>query len=110
MEKIPSGDKMWCLVMFDLPVKTQKQRAVANSFRELLLDKGFWRVQLSVYTRFAPLAGGSASAITAIKSNLPPGGEVRILHITDQQWATTFRFLNEEPTDPEEGPQQLTIF
>lgn len=110
MSKIPSGDRMWSLVMFDLPVKTKKQRDIANGFRHLLLDHGFVRVQYSVYARFAPLAGGSAQAVSAVRANLPEGGEVRIFHITDQQWTTALRFCAAEASEPEETPQQLTIF
>lgn len=109
-KKFPSGDNMWCLVMFDLPVKTKKQQRAANQFRKLLLDHGYWRVQYSVYVRYAPLAGASAQALLAMKNHLPAGGEVRVLHVTDQQWATAHRFLNAEAVEPDAAPLQLTIF
>ena len=110
MAKIPDGDKMWCLAMFDMPVSTKQQQAAANGFRNLLLDLGFWRVQYSVYVRYAPLAGGSAQALAAIRKQLPAGGEVRIFHVTDRQWQTAFRFVNAEPVSTEDAPLQLTIF
>lgn len=110
MTKIPPGDNMWCLVMFDLPVRTKRQQAVANKFRNLLLDMGFWRVQYSVYVRYAPLAGGTAQALAAMRQQLPAGGEVRVLHLTDRQWQTAFRFVNAEPVPAEDAPLQLTIF
>ena len=31
---------MWCLVMFDLPVKTKVERHAATVFRNMLLDMG----------------------------------------------------------------------
>lgn len=108
--KIPSGDRMWCLAMFDLPVKTKQQQAAANSFRNMLLDHGFWRVQYSVYVRYAPLAGASAQALAAMRRQLPPGGEVRVLHVTDKQWSTAQRFVDAQAVDPESAPLQLTIF
>lgn len=46
---------MWCMVMFDLPVKTTRQRREAMRFRNLLLDMGYGMVQYSVYARYTPL-------------------------------------------------------
>lgn len=46
-----ADDPMWCVVMFDLPVGTKKQRREATRFRNLLLDEGYWRAQYSVYVR-----------------------------------------------------------
>ena len=36
-----ADDPVWCVVMFDLPVATKKQRKEATRFRHLLLDEGF---------------------------------------------------------------------
>lgn len=101
---------MWCVVMFDLPTLKKTQRRDANRFRNLLLDLGFWRAQLSVYSRFTPTAGGSTVAVNAIKRGLPTGGDVRILYVTDKQWAKALRFSNARLDDGSEQPDQLTIF
>lgn len=47
-----ADDPMWCLVMFDLPVLTKRQRSEATRFRHFLLDEGFWMAQYSVYVRY----------------------------------------------------------
>lgn len=104
------GESMWCVVMFDLPVKTAEERRRANGFRHLLLDIGFWRAQLSVYVRYTPRAGGSRMAIQTIQANLPPGGEVRIVHVTDLQWAKGLRFSSAQLIEQEPAPTQLTFF
>lgn len=96
--------------MFDLPVQTRKQRGEAAAFRHLLLDLGYWRVQFSVYVRFTPRAAGSRSAVAAIKAGVPEGGEVRILHVTDNQWAKAIRFFNATQVEQDPEPLQLTIF
>ncbi len=101
---------MWCVVMFDLPVKTKTQQRAANAFRHLLLDLGYWRAQFSIYVSYSPSASGSITAIKSIKKNLPPYGEVRIVHITDNQWSKSLRFSNFVEEDPEEPTGQLTIF
>lgn len=101
---------MWCIVMFDLPVKTKTQQRTANAFRNLLLDLGYWRAQFSVYVRYNPTASGSLSSLKTIKNELPANGEVRVVHVTDKQWSKGLRFSNREEPDPEDQPSQLTIF
>ncbi len=101
---------MWSLVMFDLPVQTKAERRHATQFRDMLLDLGYQRTQLSVYARFSPSVSSVIPAIGTIKSSLPDGGDVRILSITDHQWATALRFSNAKGVGTEDMPSQLAIF
>ena len=109
MPKLGS-DPMWCVVMFDLPVKTKKQRSDATRFRNGLLDLGFCMAQFSVYVQYLPLAARLTNVVKAVKKNLPPGGDVRIVSVTDQQWSKAIRFSNASETNNEETPTQLSIF
>ena len=93
---------MWCVVMFDLPVKTKSQSKEANRFRNHLLDLGFCRSQLSVYVQYFPLASRIAATVKQIKTALPDGGDSRIVSITDNQWAKAIRFSKSEPAQIEE--------
>lgn len=103
-------EAVWCLVMFDLPVKTKEQQRRANAFRMLLLDLGLSRVQFSVYTQYRPRARMCANTVAAIRKHLPPEGQVRVLYVTDAQWAKALYFFNEREFEPEEAPLQMTIF
>lgn len=105
-----SEEAVWSLVMFDLPVQTKPQRRDAAKFRHLLLDLGYQRAQLSVYARFSPSVNSVIPAIKSIKRNIPQGGEVRILAVTDHQWATALRFTNARSVKTEAPPSQLAIF
>ncbi|MCX7492878.1 CRISPR-associated endonuclease Cas2 [Corynebacterium sp. P6129] len=96
--------------MFDLPVKTKTQRSAATRFRNELLDIGFCMAQLSVYVQYLPLAARLSQIATRVKAALPPGGDVRILSITDKQWAKALRFSSAAAVKQEEQPSQLTIF
>jgi CRISPR-associated protein Cas2 len=96
--------------MFDLPVKTKAERSRAARFREFLLDMGYQRAQFSVYVRFSPSVNSIIPTVGKIKKNVPDGGEVRIVTITDHQWATALRFSNARQLKPEEAPSQLAIF
>ena len=42
---------MRVIVMFDLPVITEKEKKIATKFRKFLLDEGFIMMQYSVYSR-----------------------------------------------------------
>lgn len=101
---------MWCLVMFDLPVATKIQRKAAADFRNLLLDMGYAMVQFSVYVRYTPTQSGNRSTVKAIKENLPPFGQVRILHISDHQWSSALRYTNLHQDISSETPEIATLF
>ncbi|WP_407639767.1 MULTISPECIES: CRISPR-associated endonuclease Cas2 [Actinomyces] len=101
---------MWCLVMFDLPVETKAQRREATRFRQALLDWGFTMVQFSVYAKYWPSGGQNHSTLRQIQSHLPEGGQVRVIGITDRQWATGLHFEQAKKQKTEGAPEQLTIF
>ena len=105
-----ADDAMWCLVMFDLPVATKRPRREATRFRNDLLDWGFCMVQFSVYVKYWPTGGQDHTTLRAIKSHLPEGGQVRVLALTDRQWATGLRFDNARPRKEAGTPEQLMIF
>lgn len=101
---------VWCLVMFDLPVKTKKETTAANRFRNFLLDSGFSRSQFSVYVQYLPLASRVHVLVKQIKANLPDGGDIRIVSISDYEWSHTVRFTNKKDVPPADEPTQLLIF
>lgn len=104
------ADPMWALLMFDLPTKTVLQRKRYTQFRNLLLDNGFVRTQYSVYSRYSPSGVLTQRLVSTIKAGVPEGGEVRILHVTDKEWATMIRFFNASEVPPEPAPDQLMFF
>lgn len=108
--KAKRDDSVWCLVMFDLPVTTRKNRKAATIFRNSLLDDGFSMVQFSVYVKYLPLGSQLHRIAEGIKLRLPPNGEVRIVPLTDKQWSEAFRFCNGMVEKSEQAPEQLQIF
>lgn len=105
-----ADDPMWCVVMFDLPTKTAENRRKYTSFRNLLLDNGFVRTQYSIYAKYSPSGVLSSRTVALIKSGVPPQGEIRILHVSDKQWANTIRFFNAIEETTREEPEQLMFF
>nr|WDE41863.1 EHCas2 [uncultured organism] len=101
---------MWIVVMFDLPVDTKTARKRATKFRLFLLDEGFEMSQFSVYARFCSGKESYETYLRRIKAELPPRGQVHVLHFTDKQYETSVRFSNNRRTRDQEPPAQLILF
>lgn len=98
------------LVMFDLPTGTKSERNRANSFRNLLKDIGFSRVQWSVYVKYYLNRTSCESDIRVISANVADGGNVRVLSVADAQWANTLYFEGAKQKPVEDPPEQLALF
>lgn len=105
-----ADDPMWCICMFDLPTKTKRQRRRYSEFRNMLLDNGFVFTQLSVYAKYSPSGVLSNREVAGIKNQVPSEGEIRLMHISDRQWANTIRFCNAIEMEQEKAPEQLLLF
>ena len=81
--------------MFDLPVMTDKERKVASRFRNDLLDHGFLMIQFSVYARPCVNFEQIDKHIEIIRKLVPEAGNVRLLYLTDQQWAKSVTVIGE---------------
>ncbi len=104
------ADPVWVLLMFDLPVKTKAQRRRATQYRKMLLDLGFSQVQYSVYSKYLVNASGLRGLIPWLREGVPANGEVRVLRLTDEQWASTYRYYGPEQIPVEGRPEQLGLF
>ncbi len=102
---------MRILVFFDLPVKTAAQRRQATGFRNFLIKDGYHMVQFSVYARVVNGADAVEKLRARLKANLPDNGSVRMLAITEKQYASIDILLGRYRPE-EEGAkfEQLTIF
>ena len=101
---------MWLVVMFDLPARTQQEIKQARQFRSFLLDEGFEMKQWSVYLRFCAGRERAETFIRRIQGQLPGGGKVDILCITDKQYEQIIRFRNQAKVPAEESPEQYMLF
>lgn len=110
-EFICSGyQAMWVFAMFDLPVKTKPQRRHAAQFRKVLLREVFSMLQYSVYARFCPTQEATQSFLRRIQRRLPPGGQVRLLTVTDRQFGKMQVFQGIKCVKTETAPEQMTLF
>lgn len=100
---------MWLFAMFDLPVVTATDRRNYARFRKKLLEEGFMMLQFSVYARYFPSEEASKGHRRRIRAALPPGGHVRLLHVTDHQFGKMEVYISQKREKPEEPPAQLTL-
>jgi CRISPR-associated protein Cas2 len=101
---------MWLIAMFDLPVETTENRRDYTRFRKALLKDGFMMLQFSVYARYIPSEEAAEAHRRIVKSCIPPLGQVRILAITDHQFAKMEVFFGKKPRAPEDIPEQILLF
>jgi len=101
---------MWILAMFDLPTNSKAERREMTVFRKLLQSQGLFRMQFSVYARFCDNRRLTDTVLHAIRKGVPPKGEVRLIYITDKQYAEMFIFEGTVKKRPESEPEQLTFF
>ena len=78
---------MRIMVLFDLPVLTEKQRRDYRDFRKYLLKAGFFMMQESVYCKLVQNAGVADVVQESIRKNKPGEGLVQILRVTEKQFA-----------------------
>lgn len=104
------AEPVWLMVMFDLPTLEADQRRAANRYRKLLLDRGFSIVQLSVYCRYMVNSTAAIPVINYLKETVPDEGYVRILQLSDRQWAGGWHLYGDKYLPVEEPPPQLFLF
>lgn len=78
---------MRVLVLFDLPVKTKKDRREYSYFRKYLIKSGFIMIQESVYSKLALNQTVANMICDNVKKNKPPSGLVQMLVITEKQYS-----------------------
>lgn len=101
---------MWLFALFDLPVKTQQQRRRYAQFRKELLANGFVRLQLSVYARYCPSDESAAAYRRTVRNEIPADGAVRLVSITDRQFARMESYIGAKRVQKEDRPLQLMLF
>ncbi len=91
---------MRLLVMFDLPTTTAEDKRNYTHFRHDLIKLGFSMLQYSVYSRITRNNDDAKKYTLLVKSILPPIGSVRLLQVTEKQYASMLIMLGDKtPTE-----------
>jgi len=78
---------MRLIVMFDLPVKTKKDRRTYTKFRKFLIMKGYLMLQYSIYVKILANRDSAVKHILVVRKNVPKEGQIRILMLTEKQFS-----------------------
>ena len=79
---------MRMMVFFDLPVVSKADRRAYTVFRRFLLNDGYDMIQFSVYGRILNGSDAEEKHMKRLLANLPPEGSVRVLTVTEKQYAS----------------------
>lgn len=79
---------MRIVVFFDLPVVTHKELVEYRKFHKFLIKNGFVMMQESVYSRLVINRSSLELVKKKVKNNLPTGGNIQLLEITEKQYAS----------------------
>ena len=102
-------EAVWLFVVFDLPNVTHVEKMAHVRFRNMLLRRGFTRLQWSVYARAYPRDRSADSDRDGIGSAVPRGGRVRLLAVTDMQFARMLCFDGHKRLPPEQRMDQIVM-
>lgn len=102
---------MRLIVLFDLPVVTKAERREYTVFRRFLINDGYDMLQFSVYGRILNGTDAETKHMQRLVQNLPPKGAVRVLSVTEKQFAS-MKILVGKPLFQEKkvGNQQMLLF
>lgn len=100
---------MRIIVFFDLPTLTKSDRKNASRFRNFLVKDGYIMLQLSVYSRICKGQDAVDKHAKRLKSLIPKEGSVRLLIITEKQYASMEVLVGTLKKEENLGEKQLLL-
>ena len=97
------------MVLFDLPVFTEKQRKEYREFRKYLLKAGFFMLQESVYCKLVQNSGIADIVQENIRKNKPGEGLVQVLRVTEKQYSKMEYIVGENTSNVLDSDEKLVI-
>lgn len=79
---------MRIVIFFDLPTITARDSVEYRKFRKFLIKNGFIMMQESIYSRLVINRNSLALVKKKVKDNLPSGGNIQLLEVTEKQFAS----------------------
>ena len=100
---------MRIIVFFDLPTLTKTNRKNASRFRNFLIKDGYIMLQLSVYSRICKGQDDVEKHTKRLKSLIPKEGSVRLLTVTEKQYASMEVLVGSLKKEESIGEKQLLL-
>jgi CRISPR-associated protein Cas2 len=98
------------MVFFDLPTTTKKNRHDASKFRNDLLNDGYYMMQWSVYSRICKGLAQVEKHTQRLKCLIPLSGSVRLITVTEKQFASMEILIGLQKQQEKIGAKQLLLF
>lgn len=100
---------MRVIVFFDLPTVTKKDKKTAAEFRRFLLQDGYYMLQWSVYSRVCKGLAEVETHCNRLRAVLPDMGSIRLLTVTEKQYASMEILLGTVKKTEKAGAVQLLL-
>jgi len=101
---------MRLIVMFDLPVVTERDKKIYSKFRRFLLDDGYFMLQYSIYVRVCKNADDVRKHEIKLSVNMPSKGNVRLLQVTENQFQNMKILCGKSTNEEKIGIDSLIVF
>lgn len=101
---------MRLIVMYDLPVVTEKDKKIYSKFRHFLLNDGYILIQYSIYSRICKNHDDILKHINRIRQNTPDKGNIRLLQVTENQYNNMLLLSGNKLDDELITSESLIIF
>lgn len=100
---------MRVIVLFDLPVLTEKNRGDYRKFRKFLIKSGFLMMQESVYCKLAQNSTVADTIIDNVRKNKPDDGLVQLIKITEKQYSKMEYIVGKSNSEVLDTDERLVI-
>ena len=101
---------MRLVVFFDIPVNDLENRRIAARFRKFLVGDGYDMLQYSVYSRVCNGTSGFNKHYERLKRNLPAIGSVKLLSLSEEQYACIETLVGEKDEERSFENQRTMVF
>lgn len=101
---------MRLIVMYDLPVITEKDKKIYGKFRRFLLNDGYIMIQYSIYSRICKNHDDIIKHINRIRQNTPEKGNVRLIQVTENQYNNMLLLTGNKIDDELISNESLIVF
>lgn len=100
---------MRVVILFDLPVLTNKNRRDYRNFRKYLIKSGFLMMQESVYCKLVQNSSVADSIIDNVRKNSPEKGLVQAIRITEKQYMKMDFIVGESKSEILDSDERLVF-
>lgn len=100
---------MRVVVLFDLPITTDRNKKEYRQFRKYLIKSGYLMLQESVYCKLVQNDTAADTLIDNLRKNKPPEGLVQVIKLTEKQFSRMEYIIGESKSEVLNTDERLVI-